>query len=54
MPTMLGRGECGGHLTLVFTIEDSSDDLLWQGSRGVGICVEDGVEAIAKGLGGVH
>ena len=36
MPTMLGRGECGGHLTLVFTIEDSSDDLLWQGSRGVG------------------
>ncbi|RAH05385.1 MAG: hypothetical protein CMA00_004290 [Methanobacteriota archaeon] len=52
MPTMLGRGECGGHLTLVFTIEDSSDDLLWQGSRGVGICVEDGVEAIAKGESG--
>jgi len=49
MPTMLGRGECGGHLTLVFTIEDSCNDPLYQGSRGVGICVEDGVEAVAKG-----
>ncbi len=49
MPTMLGRGHCGAHLTLIFTIEDSSSEPLSQGSRGAGLCLEDGVEAIAKG-----
>ena len=45
----LGRGHSGAHLTLLFSIEDSSDDPLFQGSLGVGICLEDGVEAFAKG-----
>jgi len=45
----LGRGHSGAHLTLLFSIEDYSDDPLSQGSLGVGICLEDGVEAFAKG-----
>jgi len=49
MATMLGRGQCGGHLSLFFTIEDCFSDLLLQGSRGAGICIQDGVEAIARG-----
>ena len=49
MSTVLGRGHCGGHITLLFTIDDSSEDPVNQGSRGVGICIKDGVEAIAKG-----
>ena len=49
MPTMLGRGQCGAHITLIFTIEDSNLDPLEQGSRGAGLCLDDGVEAIAKG-----
>ncbi len=52
MPTMLGRGQCGAHLTLIFTIEDSNLDPLSQGSRGAGLCLGDGVEAIAKGEDG--
>ncbi len=45
----LGRGQSGAHLTLLFSIEDNSEDPLFQGSLGVGICLEDGVEAFAKG-----
>ena len=52
MPTALGRGHCGGHITLFFTIEDVLDDPVAQGSRGAGICLKDGVEAIAKGEDG--
>ena len=53
MPTMLGRGHCGAHLSLIFTIEDDVVAPLSQGSRGAGLCLEDGVEAIAKGEEGV-
>ena len=49
MSIVLGRGQCGAHITLLFTIDDSSEDLVYQGSRGAGICLKDGVEAIAKG-----
>jgi len=49
MTTVLGRGQCGGHLTLIFTVEDSHEDPYFQGSRGAGICLDDGVESIAKG-----
>ena len=49
MTTALGRGQCGGHITLIFTIEDQFEDPVSQGSRGVGLCLEDGVEVIAKG-----
>ena len=52
MPELLGRGYCGGHVTLMFTIEDSDPDPVNQGSRGVGICLEDGVEIICRGRGG--
>ena len=52
MPTALGRGHCGGHITLFFTIEDMLSDPVAQGSRGAGICLKDGVEAIAKGEDG--
>ena len=52
MPTALGRGQCGGHITLFFTIEDVVDDPVAQGSRGAGLCLKDGVESIAKGEDG--
>ena len=52
MPTALGRGHCGGHITLFFTVDDVSDDPVAQGSRGAGLCLKDGVEAIAKGEDG--
>ena len=52
MPELLGRGYCGGHVTLMFTIEDSDPDPVNQGSRGVGICLEDGVEIICRGREG--
>ena len=52
MPTALGRGQCGGHVTLLFTIEDVVDDPVSQGSRGAGLCLKDGVESIAKGEDG--
>ncbi len=52
MPELLGRGYCGGHVTLMFTIEDSASDPVNQGSRGVGICLEDGVEIICRGREG--
>ena len=49
MSIVLGRGQCGAHITLLFTIDDSIEDPVGQGSRGAGICLKDGVEAIAKG-----
>ena len=52
MPELLGRGYCGGHVTLLFTIEDSDPDPINQGSRGVGICLQDGVEIICRGREG--
>ena len=52
MSIVLGRGQCGAHITLLFTIDDSSKDPVYQGSRGAGICLKDGVEAIAKGDNG--
>ena len=36
----------------MFTIEDSDPDPVNQGSRGVGICLEDGVEIICRGRDG--
>jgi len=52
VPDLLGRGYCGGHVTLIFTIEDSDLDPINQGSRGVGICLKDGVEIISRGREG--
>ncbi len=52
MPRYLGRGRCGGHITLLFTVSDESDDPIQQGSLGAGLCVEDGVEVVAYGEDG--
>ena len=52
MSIVLGRGQCGAHITLLFTIDDSSEDPVYQGSRGAGICLKDGVDVIAKGENG--
>ena len=49
MPDILGRGECGSLVTLLFSIEDDSEELVRQGSLGSGLCLEDGSEAIARG-----
>jgi pantoate kinase len=49
MTVKLGRGECGGHVTLFFTIMDKSEKIVEQGSFGAGLCVKHGVEAITRG-----
>ena len=53
MSTRLGRGQCGAHLTLLFTVDDGANGPEEQGSVGAGLCLEDGTEAIAKGEEGV-
>jgi len=52
MPDVLGRGECGSHVTLLFSIDDASDDLVQQGSLGSGLCLEAGSEVVARGSEG--
>ena len=52
MHRYLGRGRCGGHITLLFTVSDESDDPIRQGSLGAGLCVDDGVEVVAYGEDG--
>ena len=49
MTVFLGRGECGGHVTLLFTVSDAAADPVKQGSLGAGLCVDDGVEVVACG-----
>ncbi len=49
MTAVLGRGVCGGHITLLFTVEDLDEDPIKQGSLGAGLCLNDGAEAIARG-----
>ena len=52
MPRYLGRGRCGGHITLLFTVSDESEDPIRQGSLGAGLCVDEGVEVVAYGEDG--
>lgn len=52
MSDLLGRGYSGGHITLIFTVEDEANELTKQGSLGAGICLEDGVEVITRGCEG--
>ena len=47
-----GQGAVRGAHHSFFTIDDSSEDPVYQGSRGAGICLKDGVEAVAKGENG--
>jgi pantoate kinase len=52
MTVLLGRGESGSHVTLIFTVNDESTNLDEQGSLGAGLCLEHGVETIARGVEG--
>ena len=52
MTVVMGRGECGSHVTLIFTVNDDDDEIINQGSLGVGFCLEKGVETIARGIEG--
>lgn len=49
MTVKLGRGECGGHVTLFFAIMDKSKKIEEQGSFGAGLCLKKGIEAITRG-----
>jgi len=49
MTVKLGRGVCGGHVTLFFAIMDKSKKIEEQGSFGAGLCLKSGVEAITRG-----
>ena len=49
MTAVLGRGTCGGHVTLLFTVHDLDEDPIKQGSLGAGLCLTEGAEAIARG-----
>ncbi len=40
---MQGRARVGGHVTLIFSIQDESEHLLEQGSRGAGLSLDRGV-----------
>ena len=40
---MKGRAHVGGHVTLIFSIQDDAESLLEQGSRGAGISLDRGV-----------
>ena len=40
---MQGRARVGGHVTLIFSVQDDSDILLEQGSRGAGLALDRGV-----------
>lgn len=52
MTVVMGRGECGSHVTLIFTVNDEDNDIINQGSLGTGLCLEQGVETIARGVEG--
>ncbi|MBN17017.1 MAG: hypothetical protein CMB37_02505 [Euryarchaeota archaeon] len=41
---MHGKAHVGGHVTLIFSIQDSSEKLLEQGSRGAGMSINLGVK----------
>jgi len=49
MVVKLGKGQCGGHVTLLFAIADNVEALEKQGSLGAGLCLKDGIEAISRG-----
>tara|TARA_B100001142_G_scaffold65139_1_gene64560 strand:+ start:1981 stop:2955 length:975 start_codon:yes stop_codon:yes gene_type:complete len=52
MTVVMGRGECGSHVTLIFTVDDGQKEIMSQGSLGAGLCLERGVETIARGIEG--
>ena len=49
---MRGLARVGGHVTLIFSIQDESSNLLGQGSRGAGLSLDRGVIIEARGQPG--
>ncbi|MDP6324950.1 MAG: hypothetical protein QF684_05240 [Candidatus Thalassarchaeaceae archaeon] len=49
---MRGQARVGGHVTLIFSIQDESTNLLEQGSRGAGLSLDRGVIIEAHGQPG--
>ena len=39
MTVVMGRGECGSHVTLIFTVDDEQKEIMNQGSLGAGLCL---------------
>jgi len=54
MTTLRGSGSSSGHITLLFSIQDNSNDLLEQGSRGVGLCIDTNEPACTVIVEGTH
>jgi len=48
----IGHASCGGHVTLLFTVEDDTPHVHLQGSRGAGICLDTGCDVAVRGLVG--
>ncbi|MBH33790.1 MAG: hypothetical protein CMB75_05310 [Euryarchaeota archaeon] len=48
----IGHASCGGHVTLLFTVEDDFPEAYLQGSRGAGICLDIGCDVAVKGSTG--
>ena len=49
---MQGKAHVGGHVTLIFSVQDDSEHLLEQGSRGAGISLDRGVIIEVQGQPG--
>ncbi len=40
MAPVSGKASASGHITLLFSIHDGAEDPLYQGSRGIGLCID--------------
>jgi pantoate kinase len=49
---MQGRAHVGGHVTLIFSIQDDAENLIAQGSRGAGLSLDRGVIIVANATPG--
>ena len=49
---MQGRAHVGGHVTLIFSIQDDAENLIDQGSRGAGLSLDRGVIIVADATPG--
>ena len=54
MTTVSGSSSSSGHITLLFSILDDSNDLLEQGSRGIGICIDTNEPTCTVTVEGIH
>ncbi|MBO58510.1 MAG: hypothetical protein CMA77_05900 [Euryarchaeota archaeon] len=54
MTAVSGSASSSGHITLLFSILDDSNDLLEQGSRGIGICIDTNEPTCTVTVEGTH